>query len=102
MRNFLDNKYDVAESQLMDHTECELGKWLQAEGMARCAHYQGLDDMNRVHADMHLQIRTVVESKHAGNKEAAEAAYLQLQDEADELGSLLDALEIQADREAGH
>jgi uncharacterized phage infection (PIP) family protein YhgE len=102
LRNFLDNKYDVPENQLMDHTECELGKWLQAEGMQRCAHFQGLDEMNQVHADMHLKIREVVESKHAGDQEAAEAAYLQLQDEADELGGLLDSLEMQADREAGH
>jgi predicted translin family RNA/ssDNA-binding protein len=58
--------------------------------------------MNNVHAEIHKKIREVVESKHAGDLEAAEAAYQQVQVEADELGGLLDSLEMQADREAGH
>lgn len=102
LRNFLDNKYDVPENQLMDHTECELGKWVQAEGMQRCAHYQGMEEMNRIHAELHEKIRNVVTHKHAGSAEDAEAEYMEVQEYADELGGLLDSLEMQADREAGH
>jgi methyl-accepting chemotaxis protein len=101
VRNFLENKYDLKEKELLDHTTCELGKWMSAEGMQRCAHYHGLDELNHVHAEMHNQIRRIVEYKHAGDKTAAEAAYELLIADTDRLGQLIDSMEMQADRESG-
>ncbi|MBD3669504.1 MAG: CZB domain-containing protein [Gammaproteobacteria bacterium] len=100
LRDFMEGKYDVQEDQLLDVHNCALGVWLANEGQQRCAHYQGIDELNQVHADMHDQIAQVVSARHAGNLESAEAAYAQMSQDADKLGQLIDSMEIQADREA--
>jgi len=95
---FLQGKYDIEEGSLTDHTQCELGKWYYSEGKQNHTSFSKLDELERVHADMHEHIHHVVELQHAGNGEAAEAAFEQMSRDTEQLGALIDAWEIHADR----
>jgi len=94
---FIQGKYDIEEAALTDHTQCELGKWYYSEGKQKYANFTKLDDLERVHADMHEQIHQVVVHQHAGNSEKAQAAYEQMSRDTEQLGALIDAWEIHAD-----
>jgi len=95
---FMQGKYDIEEAALTDHTQCELGKWYYSEGKQNYASFSKLDELERIHADMHEQIHHVVEHQHAGNSEQAQAAYEQMSRDTEQLGALIDAWEIHADR----
>jgi methyl-accepting chemotaxis protein len=72
LRDFLDGKESLSESQAVSHRDCDLGKWLYSQGMKRYGKHAEMQELETIHAEMHSIIRDVVGYKHADKTGLAE------------------------------
>jgi len=75
LRDFLDGKGTLKAAEVASHKDCQLGKWLYGGALKDFGHLAGMSEMEKIHAEMHADIRTVVEENDAGNKSQAEKHY---------------------------
>ena len=75
LRDFLDGKGTLTLKEVASHKECQLGKWLYGGALQEYGHLSGMEEMERIHADMHAAIKAVVEEKDAGNLSQAERLF---------------------------
>jgi methyl-accepting chemotaxis protein len=93
LRSFLDDRESITAERLSSHRDCELGKWLYAEGAAAYGHFAEFQELEAKHKDMHSMVLEVVELKHAGKIAPAEQRFLVVCRAADEVVALLTKLE---------
>ena len=93
VRGFLDGRESLTESQAMSHEECDLGKWLYAEGLQKYGTIQKMKDLEKVHVELHACIKRIIDMKNAGNTSGAEQEYARLEEASDRIVSLLDSLQ---------
>ncbi|MGB2606114.1 MAG: cache domain-containing protein [Candidatus Sulfotelmatobacter sp.] len=93
LRNFLDGRDNIAAERLASHHDCELGKWLYADGGAAYGHLPEFQELEKVHKDMHSMVKEVVELKNAGKTTQAEQRFLKVGQSADEVVARLTKLE---------
>lgn len=93
LRDFLDGKSTLTESQSVSHKDCDLGKWFYAEGMARFGHIEEMKVMDGYHKQLHDTVRHIVKLKHAGQTEEAEGEYEKIGPLSHKIIDLLNAIE---------
>lgn len=72
LRSFLDGKETITEEQAVSHTDCELGKWLYSEGMAKYGTMPEMQELEKVHTELHSIIKKVIFLKYSGDISDAE------------------------------
>jgi chemotaxis protein histidine kinase CheA len=72
LRAFLDGREALSEAQAVDHTQCDLGRWLYTNGLKEYEHLPAIHELEQAHAQLHLIIRQILELKQSGEKQAAE------------------------------
>lgn len=85
VRDFLDGKGRLTVDQATSHRECDLGKWMISTGMPRYGHMPEMQDLDRVHEELHATVRRIVELRFAGDLAGAEREYQTL----DRLSSII-------------
>ena len=95
LRRFLDGSEDIDGKQLGSHRDCELGKWIYAEGLPNYGNLQDVRDLEQKHKDMHALVKEVVQLKHAGNIAEAEREFAAVSASAEAVVALLDSVERQ-------
>lgn len=75
LRAFLDGREDLDSGKLASHRDCELGKWIYAEGMSMCADSAEFRQLEETHKGMHALVKKVVELKQAGKTNEAEEEF---------------------------
>jgi methyl-accepting chemotaxis protein len=93
LRSFLDGREDLDAFQLASHRTCELGKWIYGAGMSRYGQLSEFEQLEKTHQQMHGRVKLVVEAKHAGKLDEAEAGFAHVVEAAEQVVALLDKLE---------
>lgn len=94
LRRYLDGREEALEvSKAVSPRQCDLGKWLYAEGMGK---YGAVDDMRRLelaHAQMHEAVGRVITAKDNGDMATAERGMGEVSRLSTEVIRLLTAVE---------
>jgi methyl-accepting chemotaxis protein len=101
LRNFLDGREDLTAERLSSHRDCDLGKWLYADGGAAYGDLAEFQQLEEKHKHMHSMVKEVVELKHARKVDAAEQRFSMVCQSADEVVALLTQLETHVAQSQG-
>jgi methyl-accepting chemotaxis protein len=93
LKDFLDGKGGLTEGQAVSHRDCDLGKWMYAEGINLCANIPEMKTLEKVHINLHDTVKRIVSLKNQGKAADAEAEYLKIEPISDEVVNLLTAIE---------
>ena len=94
MRSFLDGEQIfLSEAEAVSHQDCELGKWLYSEGIAKYGRIPELQELERVHEKLHSCVRDIIRMKNSDNTSGAEKAYKELDMASERIFNLLDQLD---------
>ncbi len=101
LRSFLDGEETMSEAEAASHHECDLGKWLYASGLDQFGDLPEMQELEKIHAEMHGLIKKVIRNKHAGQVAQAESVLKQVEEYSDRIVGLLDILEQKTSGGAG-
>jgi len=96
LRAFLDGREALSEAQAVDHTQCDLGRWLYGTGLKEYEHVPAIHELERAHAELHSVIQQIVKLKHGGEKQAAEQAMAQVEPLSQRIIDLITEVEQKA------
>ena len=102
LRGFLDGKGGLTLAQATGHRDCDLGKWLYAEGLAKYSAVPEIKTLEREHETLHRTIKKIVELKAAGKTKEAEAAFLAVGPLSDHIVGLIHAIDAKVNPKASH
>lgn len=97
LREFLDGNKSMSNSEAVSHRDCALGKWLYGFAMEEYGHIQQMQEMERLHEEMHGIIKDVVSLKNAGSMAEAEESYSGIGPLSEQIVQLLKQVEDQVD-----
>lgn len=92
LRSFLDGQESMTLEQATSHKDCDLGKWLYAEGLAAYSQYPDMAKLEKIHTELHKVIKDVVTYKHDGQPAKAEVELAKVNTISSEIVGLLDKL----------
>jgi PAS domain-containing protein len=84
---------EIDETPVLSHFECAVGKWIYEHALNKYGQFQEMQDVERVHADLHRKATELVGQYHEGQVEEARSGLVQIEMIAENLVSLLSALE---------
>ncbi len=93
LRSFLDGKDGVSEAELLSHTQCDLGKWLYDYALAKHADVAEMQQLEKVHAQLHSQVAQIVRFRNGGHLDQAKQEYAGLVPLSEEIVRLLGVIE---------
>jgi methyl-accepting chemotaxis protein len=93
LRSFLDGKETLTEDQAVSHKDCDLGKWLYSEGMAKFGNLPEMKELEKIHVELHSVVKGVVQLKNSGNASAAEQELAKIEPLSQRMFSLLIVIE---------
>jgi methyl-accepting chemotaxis protein len=93
LRSFLEGHRTLTEAQAISHKDCELGKWLYAEGLQKYRHLSSMAELEQTHVELHAVVRRVVQMKHAGDEAGAKQEFSRLGPVSDRIVQLLKDVE---------
>ncbi|OGW39711.1 MAG: hypothetical protein A2Y97_00815 [Nitrospirae bacterium RBG_13_39_12] len=93
LRTFLDGKDTMTEQQAVSHKECDLGKWLYSDGIAEYGSLPEMQELEKVHIELHSTVKKIIQMKHSGEKTAAEQEFEKIEHISQKIFSLLVAIE---------
>ena len=93
LREFLDGKGSLTLEQAVSHNECDLGKWLHAEGLKKYGDMPEMQEFDKVHIELHETIKKVVQFKNSGDASSAEKEYEKMDKISSKIFSLLVTIE---------
>jgi len=96
LRAHLDGKQPLAHEQLVDHRECDLGRWYYGEGLHYYGHLAEVRQLEEPHAAMHELIHALVEHQAQGRRDDAEACLEQVEPLSRRIVELLKTIERKA------
>jgi len=93
LRSFIDGKESMTEEQAVSHKDCDLGKWMYSDGMAEYGNIPEMQELEKVHEDLHAIVRRVIQLKHSGDNSGAEQEFSKLEPVSQKIFSLLVTIE---------
>jgi hypothetical protein len=93
MRSFLDGKEEIKDSELLSEKDCELGKWLYAEGLLKYGNVPELKELENTHKQMHATVRRTAHAKRLGNTTVAEQEFEKLLAQSEKIIALLNQVQ---------
>nr|WP_255347743.1 methyl-accepting chemotaxis protein [Hydrogenivirga sp. 128-5-R1-1] len=95
---FVEGELEMDPSELVDHTQCYLGKWYYSMGKEHCGHLDSFRAIEPPHIELHRLAREIYELKKAGNEQEAAEKLLRVKEVASEIVSNLDRLKAECSR----
>ncbi|WP_192821662.1 CZB domain-containing protein [Rufibacter sp. LB8] len=84
---------NIDKDPILSSTQCSLGKWIYDVAMPSIGHWPEMDELERVHDQMHTIARDLWHQYQQGQEEAARAGLALIDETAVKLLHLLDQLE---------
>jgi methyl-accepting chemotaxis protein len=97
LRSFIDGKESMTEEQAVSHKDCDLGKWMYADGLAVYGTMPEMQELEKVHQDLHAIVKKVIHLKHSGDSAGAEQELSKLEPVSQKIFTLLVAVEQKID-----
>jgi methyl-accepting chemotaxis protein len=93
LRDFLDGKATLTDSEAVSERDCALGHWYYSEGMKNYGNIPEMRQIEKPHTDLHRMVKEVMRLKNTGKLKEAEKAYEKIGPLSGEVVSLLDVIE---------
>ncbi|HYA88219.1 MAG TPA: CZB domain-containing protein [Nitrospirota bacterium] len=93
LKDFLEGKGGLTETQAISHKDCSLGKWMYAGGLQHYSTIPEMKSLENVHIRLHETVKNIVALKNSGKTVEAEAEYLNIGPMSDEIIDLLTVIE---------
>jgi methyl-accepting chemotaxis protein len=93
LRSFLDGKESMTDDQAVSHKDCDLGKWLYSDGKAEYGNMPEMQELEKVHVELHSIVKRVVQLKNSGDASAAEKELAKIEPVSQKIFSLLVTIE---------
>ena len=95
---FLEGDLEMDPSELVDHTQCYLGKWYYSQGKEHCGHLDSFRAIEPPHIELHRLAREIYELKKAGKVEEAKQKLIRVKEVASVIVENLDKLKAECTR----
>ncbi len=95
---FIEGEADMDPSELVDHTQCYLGKWYYSIGKEMCGHLESFKAIEPPHIELHKLAREIYELKKAGQVEEATEKLMRVKEVAREIVENLNRLKSECSR----
>jgi len=96
LRGFLDGAESLSLEQAVSHRDCDLGKWLYSAGLAAYGHLPEMQELERLHSEMHGRVKACISHRNAGDRQAAAQDFDHVSGLSDKIVKLLDEIEQSA------
>ncbi len=67
LNEFLDGKKSMSEEEATSHKACDLGKWLYSSGMKKYGEMPEMQELEKIHIELHSTVKNVLTLKQSGN-----------------------------------
>jgi hypothetical protein len=92
---FIEGELEMDPSELVDHTQCYLGKWYYSVGKEKCGHLESFREIEPPHIELHKLAREIYELKKAGKDEEAAQKLIRVKEVASKIVRNLDKLKVE-------
>lgn len=65
VKDFIEDKGTIPVERLIDHTQCDLGKWFYAEGKEKYGHIESMQRFEMQHIKLHALAKDIYDFKIA-------------------------------------
>jgi methyl-accepting chemotaxis protein len=96
LRNHLNGKESLNDSELTSHETCRLGQWIYSEGMPTYGHDATMKDLEASHKKLHQSINSVIELRNATRTDKANEEFKRFQELSEQVVKDLDAMAARA------
>ena len=96
---FVEGELEMDPSELVDHTQCYLGKWYYSVGKEHCGTLKSFQDIEPPHIELHKLAREIYELKKAGKIDEAKQKLIRVKEVASSIVSNLDKLKHECKRD---
>jgi methyl-accepting chemotaxis protein len=93
LRAFLDGRESLSQNEAVSHRECVLGKWYYHDGIKNYGDIPAMGRLESPHAELHKTVAEIIQLKHTGETEQAEALYQRIEMLSQQIVGLLDEVE---------
>jgi methyl-accepting chemotaxis protein len=93
-RGILSGHKNMDVSTLLDHKNCDLGKWLETEGREKIGDQKTYDRLSLIHEELHTILRNIVECGEQGVCTDQEEEYIELLKYSKEIVEILSSLHM--------
>lgn len=93
LRSFLQGEGSLTESEAVSHRDCDLGKWIYSSGLKEHGSLPEMQDLEKIHAELHSLIKKIIQFKNSGDPSKADEEFTKVGDVSNEIMGLLDKLE---------
>jgi hypothetical protein len=93
LRDFLDGKPGLTPAQATSHHDCDLGKWIYSDGLAKYGTVPEMKTLEKEHETLHRTVKAIMDLKAAGKTAQAEAEFLKIEPISKKIVDLLTAIE---------
>lgn len=77
----------------LSHEKCDLGTWIYSDGMAQYGNLPEMQDLEKIHKEMHLVAQKVITMKRSGSFSDLEQEFAKIEHLSQRLYSLLIIIE---------
>ncbi|WP_457600354.1 methyl-accepting chemotaxis protein [Hydrogenivirga sp.] len=95
---FVEGELEMDPSELVDHTQCYLGKWYYSLGKEHCGHLDSFKAIEPPHIELHKLAREIYELKKAGKEQEAAEKLIRVKEVASAIVSNLERLKAECSR----
>jgi methyl-accepting chemotaxis protein len=99
LQAMIDSRKEIKENELLDHTECLLGKWMATQEGSNLSQHDAFLALKEPHETMHQQCHLVVSRFNQGDIQGARESLLELQTYSSEILAQLTILEGEINQE---
>ena len=92
LTDFLNGK-EIAPIVHLSHEKCDLGTWIYSDGMAKYGKMPEMQDLEKIHKEMHLVAERVIEMSRSGSVRDLEQELATIEHLSQRLYSLLIIIE---------
>lgn len=94
----VEGELEMDPSELVDHTQCYLGKWYYSQGKEHCGHLDSFRAIEAPHIELHKLAREIYDLVKAGKKDEAAEKLIRVKEVASSIVSNLDKLKVECSR----
>ena len=67
LNELLEGKRSMTEEEAISHKACDLGKWLYSSGMKKYGEMSEMQELEKIHVELHSTVKNILSLKQSGN-----------------------------------